>query len=61
MNFKKWVKSIQTAGYKGARTVVKNGFPTIFIRKFNIKQTLVELRRRAEYAEFLCMFVSFEF
>ena len=23
MNFKKWVKSIQTAGYNGARTVVK--------------------------------------
>ena len=22
MNFKKWVKSIQTAGYNGARTVV---------------------------------------
>ena len=37
------------------------GFPTILIRKFNIKQNLVELRRRAEYAEFLCVFVSFEF
>ena len=24
MNFKKWVKSIQTAGYNGARTVDKN-------------------------------------
>jgi hypothetical protein len=23
MNFKKWVKSIQTAGYNGARTVNK--------------------------------------
>ena len=23
MNFKKWVKSIQTAGYNGARTVGK--------------------------------------
>ena len=23
MNFKKWVKSIQTAGYNGARTVLK--------------------------------------
>ena len=23
MNFKKWVKSIQTAGYNGARTVVE--------------------------------------
>ena len=24
MNFKKWVKSIQTAGYNGARTVFKS-------------------------------------
>jgi hypothetical protein len=24
MNFKKWVKSIQTTGYNGARTVVKS-------------------------------------
>jgi hypothetical protein len=24
MNFKKWVKSIQTAGYNGARTVYGN-------------------------------------
>ena len=24
MNFKKWVKSIQTAGYNGARTVFNN-------------------------------------
>ena len=35
MNFKKWVKSIQTAGYNGARTVYKyfkaenlNNFPS---------------------------------
>jgi hypothetical protein len=29
MNFKKWVKSIQTAGYNGERTVIQiqtNGF-----------------------------------
>ena len=26
MNFKKWVKSIQTAGYNGARTVVYGSF-----------------------------------
>ena len=26
MNFKKWVKSIQTAGYNGARTVDYVGF-----------------------------------
>ena len=25
MNFKKWVKNIQTAGYNGARTVVRKG------------------------------------
>ena len=25
MNFKKWVKSIQTAGYNGARTVYSTG------------------------------------
>ena len=25
MNFKKWVKSIQTAGYSGARTVLETG------------------------------------
>ena len=27
MNFKKWVKSIQTAGYNGARTVHTLGLP----------------------------------
>ena len=26
MNFKKWVKSIQTAGYNGARTVIEFSF-----------------------------------
>ena len=33
--------------------IVKNGFPTIFNRKSNIKQTLVELSRRVELAKFL--------
>ena len=29
MNFKKWVKSIQTAGYNGARTVYETQFGQI--------------------------------
>ena len=35
MNFKKWVKSIQTAGYNGARTVYDCNLP------FNIKQKAI--------------------
>ena len=42
-------------------TLYTIGFPTIFKRKSSIKQTLVELSRKAEYAEFLSMFVFFEF
>ena len=42
MNFKKWVKSIQTAAYNGARTVVSFYFSgyTAFegIKKLNDKQ-----------------------
>ena len=39
MNFKKWVKSIQTAGYNGARTVVEsltNTEPRPFYRGINM-------------------------
>jgi hypothetical protein len=41
MNFKKWVKSIQTAGYNGARTVSKNSFGAIPFNKFPFIQLAV--------------------
>jgi hypothetical protein len=38
MNFKKWVKSIQTAGYNGARTV--NKF-LVWYKKFGQAQNIL--------------------
>ena len=48
MNFKKWVKSIQTAGYNGGRTVSKlhsldltdNGFQIIFVLQHSQKHVI---------------------
>ena len=36
LNFKKWVKSIQIAGYNDARTVVGNSLLKIFITSFSV-------------------------
>ena len=37
MDFKKWVKNIQTAGYNGPRTVFELGFvPKMQLKYFNI-------------------------
>ena len=43
MNFKKWVKSIQTAGYNGARTVIgylnKEDPLQLFKKEFEIRSS----------------------
>ena len=48
MNIKKWVKSIQTAGYNGARTVIESDFKRFRLQKsfilfgqYKIKKTTV--------------------
>ena len=48
MNFKNWVKSIQTAGYNGARTVV--GFD---VKKGKIRST------QSHIIELLVVFIFF--
>ena len=40
MNFKKWVKSIQTAGYNGARTVIQKHFGPNYFFSSALKVTL---------------------
>ena len=37
MNFKKWVKSIQTAGYNGSRKVLKENNEDVFNAKNKLK------------------------
>jgi hypothetical protein len=50
MNFKKWVKSIQTAAYNGARTVYKD------IYKEKNKECLLD--KLNIFSNFSCMFLN---
>ena len=50
MNFKKWVKSIQTAGYNGARTVIRMLTQINFLKSFPfIKKGLNKLNVSCTY------------
>ena len=42
MNFKKWVKSIQTAGYNGARTVYNKAYGIYKSLGFVIQKMVVQ-------------------
>jgi len=47
MNFKKWVKSIQTAGYNGARTVYIS-YNISFYKQYFHKKHILEIRNSNE-------------
>ena len=65
MNFKKWVKSIQTAGYNGARTVFWEGeISTLLLSVCTVDKSKVEIEQNfvafSEYTNFKTILIGSE-